>query len=90
MQLGVGVYSSVERVKIEGAMYAAKRYKGGISMDTDKISKKFSAVLKNLCSLRHPNIVHYEGVCDLPDSKLPALVMELLATNLTVPTKPSP
>ena len=51
-----------------------------------------------MCSLRHPNIVHYEGVCELPDSKLPALVMEQLATNLhdffrdcshkTLPLKP--
>ena len=54
--------------------------------------------LKILCSLRHPNIVHYEGVCDLPDSKLPALVMEQLPMNLhdffldyshkTLPLKP--
>ena len=81
-KLGVGVYSIVEQVKIEGAMYAAKRYKVGSSMNTDTISKKFSFVLKNLRSLRHPNIVRYEGVCDLPDSRLPALVMEQLATNL--------
>ena len=98
VQLGVGAYSSVEQVKIEGAVYAAKRFKVGISVNPDKISKKFSSELKILCSLRHPNIVHYEGVCDLPDSKLPALVMEQLPMNLhdffldcshkTLPLKP--
>ena len=33
-------------------------------------------------SLHHPNIVQYQGISLLPDSKLPALVMEQLQTNL--------
>lgn len=35
-----------------------------------------------VCQLQHKNIVQYHGICSLPDSKLPVLVMERLETNL--------
>ena len=35
-----------------------------------------------MSTLRHPHIVQFLGVCFLPGSRLPALVMELLLTSL--------
>ena len=81
-QLGAGAYGSVEQVKIEGAMYAAKRFTLKICMNPDEFYRKFFAEFRILFSLRHPNIVQYCGVCLLPNSKLPALVMEQMQTNL--------
>ena len=82
MQLGAGAYGSVERVKIEGAMYAAKKFTMKICMNPDEFYKKFFSEFRILFSLRHSNIVQYQGVSFLPDSQLPALVMEKLQTNL--------
>ena len=82
MQLGAGAYGSVERVKIEGAMYAAKRFTVKICMNPDEFYKKFFSEFRILFGLRHSNIVQYQGVSFLPDSQLPALVMEQLQTNL--------
>ena len=82
MQLGVGSYGRVEQVKVKGAVYAAKRYRVEICMNPDEFYKKFFTEFRILFSLRHPNIIQYQCVCLLPDSKLPALVMEQLQTNL--------
>ena len=81
-QLGAGAYGSVEQVKIEGEMCAAKRFRVEICMNPDEFYRKFFAEFRILSSLSHPNIVQYQCVCPLPNSKLPALVMELLQTNL--------
>ena len=81
-QLGAGAYGSVEQVKIEGATYAAKRFRVEIYKSPDESHKKFFAELNILCSIHHPNIVQYHCVCYLPNSKSPALVMEQLQTNL--------
>ena len=35
-----------------------------------------------MSSLRHPNITQFLGICFLPDTQLPLLVMELLETSL--------
>ena len=35
-----------------------------------------------MSSLRHPNITQFLGICFLPDTQLPLLVMELLDTSL--------
>ena len=51
-------------------------------MDSDAFYRKFFAEFRILFSLRHPNIVQYQCVCPLPNSELPALVMEQLQTNL--------
>ena len=80
--LGTGAYGSVEQVKIEGAMYAAKKLRVEIRMNSDEFYKKFLAEVRILLSLCHPNIVQYHCVCLLPDSKLPALVMEQMQTDL--------
>ena len=82
MQLGVGSYGSIEQVKVEGAVYAAKRFKLEISMNPDEFYKKLFMEFRILFSLCHPNIIQYQCVCFLADSKLPALLMEQLQTNL--------
>ena len=81
-QLGAGAYGSVEQVNIEGALYAAKRFRVEICKSPNESHEKFFAELNILCSIRHPNIVQYHCVCYLPNSKSPALVMEQLQTNL--------
>ena len=63
-------------------MYAAKRFTVKICMNPDEFYRKFFTEFRILFSLRHPNIVQYHGVCLLPNSKLPALVMEQMQTNL--------
>ena len=81
-QLGAGAYGSVEQVNIEGALYAAKRFRVEICKSPNESHEKFFAELRILCSIHHPNIVQYHCVCYLPNSKSPALVMEQLQTNL--------
>ena len=44
--------------------------------------QKYLQECQLMSSLRHPNITLFLGVCFLPDSKLPLLVMERLDTNL--------
>ena len=79
----MGAYGSVEQVKVEGTMCAAKRFRVEIyKSPTSESHEKFFAELRILCSIRHPNIVQYHCVCYLPNSKSPALVMEQLQTNL--------
>ena len=51
-------------------------------MKPDEIYKKFFTEFRILFSLHHPNKIQYQCVCLLPDSKLPALVMKQLQTNL--------
>ena len=82
MQLGAGAYGSVEQVKIEGEMCAAKRFTMKIRINPNEFYGKFFAEFRILSSLCHPNIVQYHCVCPLPNSKLPALVMEQMQTNL--------
>ena len=81
-QLGTGAYASVEQVEIKGAKYAAKKFMLGISMKPDKFYKKFFSEFHILFRLCHSNVVQYQGICFLPGSKYPALVMEQLQTSL--------
>ena len=51
-------------------------------MSPEEFDKKFASELHILFSLDHPNIVRYKGVCYLPGSKMPALLMEQLHNSL--------
>ena len=87
--IGAGAYGSVEEVAIPGAICAAKKIHE-IFLDRSEIPP--SEIRKNLAqfvrecqlmsTLRHPNIVQFLGVCFFPGTRLPALVMERLLTNL--------
>ena len=86
-ELGKGAYGSVEEVEIPGAVCAAKK----IHTEFLKLSRsdgrrhmisKFTSECRLMSTLRHPHIVQFLGVCYLPGSRLPSLVMERLETNL--------
>ena len=44
--------------------------------------RKYLQECQLMSSLRHPNITQFLGLCFLPGTQLPLLVMELLETNL--------
>ena len=88
-RIGAGAYGSVEKVEIPGAVCAAKKIHD-IFQDRSQIpvaeirkaSTQFVKECQLMSTLRHPHIVQFLGVCFLPGSRLPALVMELLLTSL--------
>ena len=86
-QLGTGAYGSVEEVEIPGATCAAKRIHeillrtGGVD-GVKNITDKFVQECRLMSSLRHPHIVQFLGVCFLPGTRLPVLVMERLMMSL--------
>ncbi len=47
-----------------------------------EIVRRYLQECQLMSSLRHPNITQFLGLCFLPESKLPLLVMERLETNL--------
>ena len=85
-RIGAGAYGSVEEVKIPGAICAAKKVHD-ILLDSQeaeirRVSTQFVKECQMMSTLRHPHIVQFLGVYFLPDSRLPALVMERLQTSL--------
>ncbi len=85
-QLGVGSYGSVEELFVDGVVCAGKRLHS-ILLDTDNIGvheleRKYEKECQLMSRLRHPHIVQFLGLCYLPGSQLPILVMEKLLTNL--------
>ena len=48
----------------------------------DVMVRKYLQECQLMSSLRHPNITQFLGLCFLPGTQLPLLVMELLATSL--------
>ena len=89
MIIGSGSYGSVEEVAIPGAVCAAKKihdfFQDPRQMPREGIDKAASEFVREcqlMSTLRHPHIVQFLGVCFLPGSRMPALVMEKLATSL--------
>ena len=89
VRIGAGAYGSVEEVAVPGAVCAAKKIHE-VFLDRSEIPesevRKSAAQFVRECqlmsTLRHPNIVEFLGLCFLPGSRLPALVMERLLTSL--------
>ena len=80
-KLGVGSYGSVVELVIKGiGKFAGKKIHEALIGDGD------SAVLVKECKLMlelvHPNITKFCGVCKLPSSTIPVLVMELMDHSL--------
>ena len=86
-KLGRGAYGSVEEVEIPGSVCAAKKIHTeflniGNREDIGYIVSKFASECRLMSKLRHPHIVQFLGVCYLPGTNLPSLVMERLDSNL--------
>ena len=86
-ELGRGAYGNVEEVEIPGAVCAAKKIhdellRVGSTDDTQYMIDAFVRECKLMNTLRHPHIVQFLGVCYLPGSTLPSLIMERLDTSL--------
>ena len=87
-RIGAGAYGSVEEVTIPVGAAAKKIHdifqdRSEIPDDEiDKASTQFVRECQLMCTLRHPNIVQFLGVCFFTGSRLPALVMERLLTSL--------
>ena len=87
--IGRGSYGNVEEVAIPGAVCAAKSIHDLLldpnvvrAADMNKASTQFVTECQLLSIVQHPNIVQFLGICEVPGSQLPALVMERLATCL--------
>ena len=101
--IGAGAYGSVVEVEIPGAVCAAKSvhrlYQDHLNVAAEDIQISGAQFVKEcqlLSTLRHPHIVQFIGVCFLPGSRFPALVMERLFKSLhdeldpeTAPQSPS-
>ena len=85
--LGHGAYGAVYKAKCDQLPCAAKILHPTILDPTDpgadRIMQRFQLECSVLERIRHPNIVQYLGLCRDPESRLPALLMELLDESLT-------
>lgn len=81
--LGTGAYGNVEKLELDGLICAGKKVhdvliESGVERFIEKVYNE--CILHS--HLRHPNIVQFLGICFLPSSRLPMLVMELIEYNL--------
>ena len=85
-QLGGGSYGTVEELEINGLICAGKKIYDALIDPMNRGSQRIVAKYYNECSLlsdmRHPNIVQFLGICFLPESRLPVLVMERMHVSL--------
>ena len=85
--LGIGSYGKVAKLRVAGATLCAGKQIHESLMDfanegAKDIVSSFLGECKLMAELRHPHIVQFLGVCFLPSSKIPVLVMELLSDCL--------
>ena len=82
-KLGKGAYSTVIQLKSEGSEdmnLAGKVFKAREQKEYDE--QKLIDEINIMVKLNHSNIVDCKGVCFLPTTMLPVLVMEQLTTTL--------
>ena len=84
--LGRGSYGIVQKLDMDGLPCAGKSIYDTLidpeNHDAVQMMDKYYSECSLLSKLRHPHIVQFLGICFLPDSQLPVLVMELLHQNL--------
>lgn len=85
------------QVNIDGLICAGKKIYEALleagNIGVENMAEKYVRECQLMSSLRHPNISQFLGLCFLPNSQLPLLVMERLEGNLddlleTVPNIP--
>ena len=85
-QLGGGSYGTVEELEIDGLICAGKKLYDTLIDSGNQGAQCMVAKYYDECillsALRHPNIVQFLGLCFLPNSRLPVLVMERLQGSL--------
>ena len=79
--IGGGAYGTVDEVAFPVAA-AAKTIHPILQGSLSKAASEFVRECQLMSTLRHPHIVQFLGVAFFPGSRLPALVMERLLTNL--------
>ena len=84
--LGTGAYGSVEKLEVDGLFCAGKKVHDVLTdpryMGSQRQVERYYNKCIILSRLRHPKIVQFLGICFLPSSRLPVLVMELMQYNL--------
>ena len=82
--IGAGAYGSVDEVSIPGAICAAKRMHHvlAVGIGGEEAMSNFVRECRLMSMLRHPNIVQFLGLCILPDSPMPVILMERLMMSL--------
>ena len=77
-----GIDGSVEELEIDGLLCAGKKLHDMLveagNDGVQNIAEKFVEECTLISDLRHPHIVQFLGICSLPGSELPVLVMEYL------------
>ena len=85
-QLGQGSYGSVEELEMDGVVCAGKTiYDTLVDPENQGAQRVVDMYLREcnvLSKLRHPHIVQFLGICFLPASHLPVIVMEWLQCSL--------
>ena len=94
-RIGSGAYGIVDEVTIPVGAAAKTIYNILQNPDdtTDQSPKAVTDFIREcelMSTLRHPRIVQFLGLCFLPDSRLPSLVMERMLTSLHDLLAPSP
>ena len=84
--LGGGSYGTVEELEINGLICAGKKLFDAlidpINQGAQQIVDNYYKECSLLSDLRHPNVVQFLGICFLPETRLPMLVMEQLDGSL--------
>ena len=83
-ELGSGSYGSVIELRTDQEIVAGKVFKVSNSATRLLMTKVYSISkeIETITNLHHPNIVASKGVCFLPDSVMPVLLMEMLTSSL--------
>ena len=86
VKLGVGSFGSVEEVTMSGTVFAGKIWHETLldpgNEGVDNMIRRFITECELMSQVRHPNIVQFMGICFMPNSPYPILVMERLHTSL--------
>ena len=84
--LGNGSFGSVEQFEVDGVICAGKKVHGHLvqrgNQGQELMVKKYYDECCLLSDLRHPHVIQFLGICWVPDSEYPVLLMELLHGNL--------